>query len=92
MQNEPNLFRHVRITSAVMTGRYDKIIVLWMQKNEPKRTQTYTVWAIWAIYVSFEMNISCKSCYPVKRFAPRRLPGVQPKTKLIEIELLADIW
>jgi hypothetical protein len=60
MQNEPNLVRRMRITSAVMTRRYGNTAILSATKNEPKRTQTYTVWAIWAIssapggfYVSF---------------------------------------
>jgi len=39
MQNEPKFIRRRRIASAAMTRRYDKITVLWTQKNEPKRTQ-----------------------------------------------------
>jgi hypothetical protein len=48
MQNEPNLVRRRRITSAYMRRRYDNITFSSSEKNEPKRSQTYAVWAIWA--------------------------------------------
>jgi len=47
MQNEPNFIRRWKIASAVMTRRCDNIAILSEIKNEPKRTQTYIVWAIW---------------------------------------------
>jgi hypothetical protein len=72
LQNEPNLVRRRRIAKAVATRRYANITVLPDQKNEPKRTQTYTNWAIWANYLSpcalwLKLNFSVNSVASVAK-------------------------